>query len=222
MATDRPAPHPHLSGASGTPTGSGPGSAYGDWKAEAALSSLLELVSLDHLPRTGWAQRGIDPPESIAGHILGVAFVALTLAPRVTPELDLARVLSMALVHDAAEAVTGDLPLPAAQHLPPGAKHAMERSVAQSLLGPLSGTALTAFEDYFRHDTREARFVKQCDRVQLGVRLLAYETAGQRGLDEFWGGLHPEPSQPEAAAQGPEFPVTEEILSVIRGRRFSK
>ncbi len=208
MAIDRSASPPQPSGASTPETG--------PWSAEAALGSLLALVPLDHLPRTGWAQRGIDPPESIAGHILGVAYVALSLAPRVAPGLDLGRVLSMAVVHDAAEAVTGDLPLPAARHLPAGAKHAMEQSVAQTLLGPLSGTALAAFEDYIRQDTREARFVKQCDRVQLGVRLLAYERAGQSGLDEFWGGLTPQPD-PQPA----EFPVAEEVLAAIRGGRVS-
>ncbi len=204
MATDPLAPSsPH-----------GGTQAPGIWSAGDALGSLLELVPLDDLPRTGWVQRGIEAPESLAGHTVGVAYVALGLAPQITPALDLGRVLSMALVHDAPEAVTGDLPLPVAKFLPEGAKHAMERCVAPPLLGPLSDAALSAFEEFLQQDTREARFVKQCDRIQLGVRLLAYETSGRRGLDEFWGGLGP-------CSEPAEFPVVDELLEAIRAGRIS-
>ena len=184
------------------------------WSAEATVQSLLSLVPLDHLPRTGWVLRGIEAPESIAGHILGVAYVALALAPQAARDLDLGRVLSMALVHDAAEAVTGDLPRPASKELPEGAKRTMEASVAEPLLGPFPGPALAAFEEFLGQDSPEARFVKQCDRIQLGVRLLAYERSGRSGLDEFWGGLEP-------SEAGAEFPVVDEILAVLRAGRIS-
>lgn len=151
-----------------------------------ALDGLLALVPLDDLPRTGWVLRGVEAPESIAGHLLGVAQVALALAPRVEPALDLGRVLAMAVVHDAPEAASGDLPRPAARHLPAGAKAAMEDAVAAELVAPLSSAAEAAWSEYRGGATREARFVKACDVLQLGVRLLAYERAGRRGLDEFW------------------------------------
>lgn len=168
MATDPPAPEPDPAG------------------VEAALDALLDLLPLDALPRTGWALRGVRPPESIAGHVLGVAHVALALAPRVDPPLDLARVLAMALVHDAPEARSGDLPGPAARHLPDGAKRRLEEGLAAEVVAPLSDAAADAFREYEGQDTREARFVKACDRLQLGVRLVGYEAAGWGGLDEFW------------------------------------
>ena len=34
-------------------------------------------------------------------------------------------------------------------------------------------------------ETRESRFVRICDKLQLGVQLLAYERAGLGGLDDF-------------------------------------
>ena len=158
---------------------------------EQPLAALLDLLSLDTLPRTGWILRGVQPAESIAGHVLGVAHVALALAPRVEPPLDLARVLAMAIVHDAPEARSGDLPSPAAGHLPTGAKHALDRGLAAEVIAPLSGAALAAFEEYESQATPEARFVKACDRLQLGVRLLGYERAGWRGLTEFWHAIEP-------------------------------
>lgn len=153
------------------------------------LPSLLDLLALDHLPRTGWILRGVAEPESVAGHVLGSGHVALALAPRVAPPLDLGRVLAMALVHDAPEARTGDLPRAAAEHLPAGAKAAMEDGIARELLGGLGPTALAAWAEYRAAETREARFVKVCDGLQLGVRLLGYVRAGRGGLGEFRDGL---------------------------------
>lgn len=188
MAIDRHAPTPVGHGCPSTDS-QAPAC---EWNAEVALEALIALLPLDDLPRTGWVLRGIESPESIAGHILGVAHVALALSPQVSPGLDLGRVLAMALVHDAPEAITGDLPQPASRRLPAGAKEAMEASAARELLGPLSTAAADAYSEYIDQGTREARFVKACDRVQLGVRLLAYELAGRRRLDEFWDGLSPE------------------------------
>lgn len=149
------------------------------------LQALLALVPLDRLPRTGWLQRGVPVPESVAGHTLGVAQVALALAPREEPPLDVDRVVALCLVHDAPEALTGDLPRSGSRHLPAGAKAGAERAAAEELLEPLHPLALARWREYAAGETREARFARLCDRLQLGVRLLAYLRAGQRGLDDF-------------------------------------
>lgn len=149
------------------------------------LDALLALLPLGRLPRTGWIQHGIAAPETIAAHVTGVATVVLALGPRVVPALDVGRALALALVHDAPEALTGDLPRPGARLLPPGAKHAAEAAAAEELLGPLAPVALEHYREYAAGETREARFVKVCDALQLGVQLLAYARAGARGLDDF-------------------------------------
>jgi putative hydrolase of HD superfamily len=149
------------------------------------LGALLALQPLHDLPRTGWILRGIDDPESVGDHVLSTAFVVLALAPRVDPPLNLERALALALVHDVPEALTGDLPRTASMLLPPGAKAAMEGEAARRLLAPLSRTALDLWNECAAKESREARFVHVCDRLQLGLRLVAYARAGRRGLEEF-------------------------------------
>lgn len=153
------------------------------------LRALLELLPLERLPRTGWVQRGLSPVEPIAGHVLSTAWIVLALGPRVEPALALDRAVSLALLHDLPEAATGDLPRGAARHLPAGAKREMERGAAEELLSGLSPEALERWREYAAAETREARFVRLCDKLQLGLRLLAYERAGARGLEEFRGSL---------------------------------
>ena len=172
------------------------------------LDRLLALLPLDRLPRTGWILRGVPDPESVAGHILGTAHLALALGPRVDPPLAMERVLAMALVHDAPEALTGDLPRAAAAHLPEGAKHAMEGEIARELVEPLSIAASRAWAEYRALETREARFVVLCDRLQLGVRLVGYLREGRSGLDGFRRGLE----ELDCSAFPPAQALLDEIL----------
>jgi len=153
------------------------------------LAALLDLLALDRLPRTGWLLAGVPAPESVAAHSLGTSLLALALGPSVLPRLDVDRAVALAAVHDAPEAWLGDLPKRGAEHLPPGAKRAAESAIAEELLGALSGAALERFREYQAGATREARFARLCDHLHLGLRLLGYARAGQRGLGDFAQGL---------------------------------
>jgi putative hydrolase of HD superfamily len=156
---------------------------------EDILRSLFALLPLESLPRTGWIQCGIANPEPIAGHLLGTAHLALALAPRVDPPLDVDRVVALATIHDAPEALTGDLPRSGAELLPEGAKRTAEARAAEIVLGGLHPVARERFLEFERGETREARLARLCDKLQLGLRLVAYTRAGQRGLSTFRGTL---------------------------------
>lgn len=178
---------------------------------EDRLEALLQLAALDRLPRTGWALRGVPAPESIAGHALAVAHLVLTLAPEVEPPLRLDRALAMALVHDAPEAWTGDLPSPAGRLLPDGAKAAMEQAVAERGLGPLGEEAMTAWNEHEEGATREARLVRLCDRLQLGIELLRLRRLGLGGLDEFRAVVE----ELDCAAFAPAEALRQELLRAL-------
>lgn len=171
------------------------------------LEPLLRLLPLDALPRTGWALAGVPRPESIAGHILGTAHLALALGPQIDPPINLERLLALTLVHDLPEAASGDLPHPAGQALPEGAKEAMEDRLAAQLAGPLGLEELWA--EYRLQGSREARLARLCDKLQLGVRLVGYMRAGQQGLGEFRPGLE--------SLDCSEFPPADELLREILG-----
>ena len=153
------------------------------------LEALLQLLPLDRLPRTGWALAGVPTPESVAAHSLGTAFVALALGPRVEPPLDVERAVALAVVHDAGEALTGDLPRSGARLLPEGAKREMDLAATRAVLGPLSESAGALGDEYETRGSREARFVALCDALHLGIRLVGYLRSGSKGLEDFRGGL---------------------------------
>lgn len=180
-----------------------------------ALDALLATTALERLPRTGWLLAGVPRPESVAAHSHGAALVALALGPRVEPALDVDRALALLVVHDVPEALLTDLPRSASELLPPGAKRAAEDAAAERLLPALSGLAVERRAEYVAGDSREARFAALCDRLHMGVVLVAYRRAGQRGLDDFAATI--------AALDCAEFPpcaaLQAEVLAAVEATR---
>ena len=152
---------------------------------ETLLETLLELQVLDRVPRMGYVLRGVPEPESITEHSWHVAFLVWTLGQRIDG-LDRLRALELALVHDLAEVRTGDLPRVANRYFAEGAKEAAEREVLNELLGPFADRADALHAEYRAAETPEARLVKACDKLQLMLKVAAYERWGSTGLAEFW------------------------------------
>ena len=158
------------------------------------LDLLLESATLKRLPRSGWLLRGVPHVESVAEHSFGVAFTALALADALQArgnldcELDLEKVLAIALLHDLAEVRLTDLPLRAARLLPAQVKSEAEASAMADLLTPLpTGGRLAALWQTFEDSSSpEGRLVRDADKLEMMVQCLRYEQAGSRGLGEFW------------------------------------
>ncbi|NJL26939.1 MAG: HD domain-containing protein [Thermoanaerobaculia bacterium] len=148
------------------------------------LDLLLELQALDNVPRIGYSLRGVAEPESVAEHSFHTAFLVWALGAR-EAGLDLLRAVELALVHDLAEVRIGDLPRTATGYFPAGAKHAAEHAAITEILAPLGDRGPALYAEYQRAETREARFVAACDKLQLLIKASVYERAGNRALADL-------------------------------------
>jgi putative hydrolase of HD superfamily len=74
------------------------------------IEAYFEFVQLKQLYRQGWLHKGISPQncETVAEHSFCVALLALILADEYSVELDTAKVIRMALIHDLGEIYAGD------------------------------------------------------------------------------------------------------------------
>jgi putative hydrolase of HD superfamily len=174
------------------------------------LELLLELETLDRVPRSGYALRGIADPESVAEHLGHLATLVWLLSFE-EPDLDGARAVEIALVHDLAELRVGDLPRTASDYFPPEVKHDAERRAAADLLAPAHPRALERYREYDRKASREARFVAACDKLQLMLKASVYEAWGHGGLAEFWDHADNFPSD--------EFGSVARLFAALRTRR---
>ncbi|MCS6940387.1 MAG: HD domain-containing protein, partial [Roseiflexus sp.] len=124
----------------------------------ACYAQLAErIISLKLLPRTGWLQRGVTAAESVADHSFGIAALALVFTAA-DDSFDRERVLALALVHDFAEALLGDLPLSARRLIGEAAKRDAERRAMAELCAALPGgdRLMLLWEEYAAGETREA------------------------------------------------------------------
>ncbi len=159
---------------------------------------------LKALPRRGWVLRGVAAPESVAAHAWGVATLALLLCP---PEVNRERAMAMALLHDLAEVVVGDVT--PVDPMTPGEKHVAEWAALQHLLAPLPQAQALAelWQDFEAGQSAEARWVRSLDKVDMALQALRY--AREAGLDagEFLA----------SAAAGLQVAALEPLLAALVG-----
>ena len=149
---------------------------------------MLTLDPLADLPRTGWLQRGVVPCESIAAHSHGVAMVAMWLldhAREADPEceLDGEKVLRLAVLHDVAEALSGDIPGPLKSQ---GLREALAAAEDDAMGRLLPPAMLVSWREAAACESAEALLVKAADKLHMRIKALVYESRRGARLDEFF------------------------------------
>ena len=114
--------------------------------------------------------------ESDADHGFKLAFLIMMIHPYLKSKTNLAHMLEMALVHDLAEAATGDIPLSAqsgnlalCQKKKEEEQAAFEK-YAQNLPTPLGERFLDLFVEYKNRQTREAQIVYALDKLEASLQ----------------------------------------------------
>ena len=167
-------------------------------------NELIDFIAaagkLKKLSRTGWIECGVPDSESVADHSFRVALIALVLAD--LKGLDALKAVRMALLHDLAEAETGDLTPTQKCTDPEGFKHeedvAMQR-LLEKLPGGIRGTFQSAWQEFSSTLTDEARLVRDADKLEMVIQASEYQKEGgdKSRFMRFW---HAEINGDEARA----------------------
>ncbi|XP_026319734.1 HD domain-containing protein 2 [Hyposmocoma kahamanoa] len=155
------------------------------------ILKFLELVGrLKHEKRTGWVLCDIAECESIAGHMYRMGLMTFLLTEETnTTKLDRFKCLQIALVHDLAECIVGDL----TPHcgVSPEEKHRREdeaMKIITELTGLAGNTMYELYKDYENQSSPEAKFAKDLDRYDMILQAFEYEKRenAPRKLQEFF------------------------------------
>ncbi|MEA3288283.1 MAG: HD domain-containing protein [Candidatus Marinimicrobia bacterium] len=153
------------------------------------ISSLEHVYQLKSIPRSGWLQAGIPVAgvESIAGHSYGMSMLVLYLRSELqTRGVDIERVMHMAVIHDMAEAIVGDI-TPQDQ-IAVSEKFAAESAAFDEIIDSVrEGEYFRELWDEFESgQTPEAQVVKRLDKLDMLIQAYYYEKKYEVNLDSFW------------------------------------
>ncbi len=127
---------------------------------------LFEIRLLRDITRSGYAFLGAGK-ESIAEHSFVTAMICFVMT-RMEKGIDREKLISMALVHDLAEARTGDLNYVHKQYCAANEKKALEHLGARI---PFGQDIIALVEEFNEGKTREACLAKDADQISFIMEL---------------------------------------------------
>lgn len=154
------------------------------------LNLVFEIGLLKRVIRTGWQNKGVNDPESVAEHTWRVAVLGMMLAPQYN--LDQNKVMKMAMVHDLGEAAIGDVIWEQGKKIVGSQeeKHRDEQQAVEDMFkdNPHFAEYVELWKEFEAQETAEAKFVKQLDKLEMVIQAYEYEQEGQNPetLNEFW------------------------------------
>ncbi|HKJ97314.1 MAG TPA: HD domain-containing protein [Desulfotignum sp.] len=141
---------------------------------------LFEARILKDLNRSGYAFLGAGR-ESIAEHCFSMAFICFVMS-RLDPEANGERLMAMALVHDMAEARTGDFNYVQKHY----SSTDESKAVAHLTKGvPFATDIISLISEFNLGQTREARLAKDADQLSFILELKKLKDIGAAAADKW-------------------------------------
>ncbi|HWA52340.1 MAG TPA: HD domain-containing protein [Patescibacteria group bacterium] len=156
---------------------------------EDLIKTILTTGILKRIDRTGWVKKGVKNPESVSDHSYRVAVIAMLVAPLL--DLDQAKLIKMALLHDLGEAVIGDVIWEKGKKIigSQSEKHKDEGEAVKQIFDKTNNKEyVELWEEFELQTSKEAQVLKQIDKLEMAIQAYEYEREGNPSekLNEFW------------------------------------
>lgn len=196
-----------------TPESAIPEDLKADLKTITATNYILVFLQIISLlkkqRRTGWVEQNIQNCESISDHMYRMSIISNLLPEKVEDitnegskivQLNKSRCVQIAVVHDMAESLVGDI-TPKDTKIDKNEKHHREletmKFLCNHLIKPYNESAaeliLQLWLEYENISTIEARYVKDIDKFEMILQAFEYEKDFQsnssvnvQGLNSFY------------------------------------
>lgn len=157
-------------------------------KEENVIRYYVICNKLKSVIRTGWKDWHVqrDRIESVAEHIYGVQMLAIAMKFEYEYDVDIMKVIFMLAVHELGETVIGDL---TQFQISRDEKEKCEHEAVHKILGGLlDGEVIEdLFLEFDAHETKEALFAYQCDKLECDLQSKLYDEEGCVDLDNQEG-----------------------------------
>ncbi|UCH88173.1 MAG: HD domain-containing protein [Thermoplasmata archaeon] len=159
------------------------------------MATALQILAFVHncgklkrIKRSGWLRYDIPEVESVADHSYRLAVLCMLVSRNigVSDRLDAIKMLKMALLHDLAEILTGDIT--PKDGISREAKSRLEAGAMKQILNDVDddGELFGLWEEYNTGKTEEAKIVNALDKLEMAFQAKEYEADCGDSLEEFY------------------------------------
>ena len=157
--------------------------------SEKVLALFHKIGELKSLPRTGWSRVGVpeDDVESVAEHTFRTCFIAMVLGDIL--KFDTGKLLKLALLHDVAEVVTGDIT--PHDNITPEEKLDREEAAIREIFGAVQGAEeyISLWHEYSAQESKEAIVIRNIDKFEMALQASEYSRRyPDKDFEEFYEG----------------------------------
>ncbi|QSZ32544.1 hypothetical protein DSL72_002122 [Monilinia vaccinii-corymbosi] len=158
--------------------------------AESPVPFFHMLERLKTTKREGWRRFGITRGESIADHMYRMSLITMFAPASLAAKINIPHCTKMALVHDMAEALVGDIT--PVDGVPKCEKNRREATTmdyfTKRLLGRVNGgltgqQIMDIWQEYEDSVTLESQFVHDVDKIELILQMVEYERSQEPQMD---------------------------------------
>ncbi|CAH8629488.1 unnamed protein product [Schistosoma bovis] len=156
------------------------------------LRFLLLCGKLKRTVRAGWTRYNINSPESVSDHMYRMALMATVIPTNERGNLNTDRLLKMAIVHDLAECIVGDI----TPHCGVSKEEKLSREkdamkqLCELISEESSAEIMSLWKEYVDQQTPEAVICKDFDKFEMLLQAYEYEheTLEPGKLESFFKG----------------------------------
>lgn len=155
------------------------------------IKKLLQFTNivgkLKRLKRAGWVKYKVKNPETVAEHSFRLAILTMILAPKF--KVDQLKAVKMALIHDIGETEIGDIITFDGTKETANLKDKIEaeKVALKNIFSIIQGNEYIAlFNEFEEKKTKEAKLVKQLDKLEMAIQALEYESEQKLNLESFF------------------------------------
>ena len=142
------------------------------------INFFQKVLDLKNIPRQGWKDKlQIDNVESVAEHTYSTAIMSMIYSD--LHEFDTEKIIKMALLHDLAESITGDLtPDKISKKNKREKENLAMKQILSNLPNRISKSYYKIWDDYQRASSEEAKLVHEIDKLEMVFQAKYYYDKG--------------------------------------------
>ena len=141
-------------------------------------SFFQKVLELKNIPRQGWKDKlDMDNVESVADHSYSTAIMSMVLSD--LEGLDTEKIIKMALLHDLAESIVGDIiPDKMNDERKINIENKAMLQILENLPSNVSQQYIVLWDDFQKNSSTEANFIHEIDKLEMVFQAKFYLDKG--------------------------------------------